>query len=256
MGSAQVIGDLTGRTALVTGASEGIGRGLALGMAHAGADIIACSRRLPLLEALCEEIRVLGRTAEARYLDVSDLDSIELTRQYCAERSEKIDILVNNAGLSIPNEAWSVSADDWDAMMNVGLRGVFFCSQAIGSLMRQSGYGKIINLSSTVAQSVIPGSSVYATVKAGVSHLTRALAVEWAKDGIRVNALAPATTPTPSRMPGQTEEKLATIVSRIPLARQGNVDDLIPSAVFLASGASDFMTGQTIFVDGGWNAAG
>lgn len=255
MESGRTYGDLAGRTALVTGASEGIGRGLALGLARAGADVIACSRRLPLLEALCEEIRVIGRTAEAHYLDVSDLDSIELTRQYCAERFEKIDILVNNAGLSIPNEAWSVSGEDWDAMVNVGLRGVFFCSQAIGSLMRRSGYGKIINLSSTVARSIMPGSSVYATVKAGVSHLTKALAVEWAADGIRVNALAPTTTPTPSRKPNQTEEKLAKLVARIPLARQGTVDDLVPAAVFLASSASDFMTGQTVFVDGGWSAA-
>ena len=249
-------GDLTGRTALVTGASEGIGRGLSLGLARAGADIIACSRRLPLLEEVCDEIRTMGRRAEACVLDVSDLDSIAAAKAFCEDRLEKIDILVNNAGMSVSREAWSVEETDWDRVFAVNLKGLFFCSQAIGSIMRRAGYGKIINLSSTVARCVVPGASVYATSKAGVSHLTRALAVEWAKDGIRVNALAPTTTPTPSRIPNQTPERVRTLVARIPLGRQGTVDDLVPAAVFLAGHESDFMTGQTIFVDGGWTAPG
>jgi NAD(P)-dependent dehydrogenase (short-subunit alcohol dehydrogenase family) len=249
-------GDLTGRTALVTGASEGIGRGLALGLARAGADIIACSRRLPLLEAVCEEARSMGRRAEACVLDVADLESIAAVRIYCENNFEKVDILVNNAGVSIGGEAWSVSEAAWDRMFAVGLKGLFFCCQAIGSIMRRAGYGKIINLSSTVSRGVVPGASVYATVKAGVSHLTRALAVEWAPAGIRVNALAPASTPTPSRIPNQTPERVRALVARIPLGRQGTVDDLVPAAVYLAGRESDFMTGQTIFIDGGWTAPG
>ena len=129
-------GDLTGRTALVTGASEGIGRGLALGLARAGADIIACSRRLPLLEEVCEEIRTMGRRAEACVLDVSDLESIAAAKAFCEDRVDKIDILVNNAGTSVNREAWSVSEADWDRVFAVNLKGLFFCSQAIGSIMR------------------------------------------------------------------------------------------------------------------------
>jgi NAD(P)-dependent dehydrogenase (short-subunit alcohol dehydrogenase family) len=256
MAEQPVFGDLRGRIAVVTGASEGIGRGLALGLASAGADIVACSRRPTVLEELCEEIRATGRRAEPHILDVADLRSIEALRSFCEDRLERVDILVNNAGFSVGREAWAVTEDDWDRMFAVGLKGLFFCSQAVGSVMRRAGYGKIINLSSTVARSVMPGASVYATVKAGVSHLTRALAVEWAPDGIRVNALAPTTTPTPSRLPRQTPERVRALVARIPLGRQGTVEDLVPTAVFLAGPDSDFMTGQTIFVDGGWTAPG
>jgi NAD(P)-dependent dehydrogenase (short-subunit alcohol dehydrogenase family) len=252
----QLFGDLSGRTALVTGASEGIGRGLALGLARAGADIVACSRRRPELEGVCDEIRDMGRRAEVQVLDVGNLESINAAKQFCVDAFDRIEILVNNAAVLIPREAWSVTESDWDSTHRIGLKGLFFCCQALGSIMRRHSYGKIINISSTLATSVRPGSSVYATVKAGVSHLTRALAIEWASDGIRVNALAPTTTPTPSRLPGQTPEVIGPLVARIPLGRQGTIQDLVPAAVFLAGQESDFVTGQTIFVDGGWSAHG
>jgi NAD(P)-dependent dehydrogenase (short-subunit alcohol dehydrogenase family) len=120
--------------------------------------------------------------------------------------------------------------------------------------MRRKGYGKIINLSSTLSRGVVPGASVYATSKAAITHLTRALGAEWASEGIRVNAIAPASTMTPSRSVGMTAEREANLVARIPLGRLGTIDDLVPMAVFLAGPESDFITGQTIYVDGGWTA--
>jgi 2-deoxy-D-gluconate 3-dehydrogenase len=247
---------LAGRVALVTGASEGIGRGLALGLARAGADVIVCSRRLELLEVVREEIRAVGRRAEARVLDVTDLGSIESARDFALGRFGRVDILVNDAGFSVNRPAWLLTEADFASVIDTNLKGVFFCSQIIGSIMRANGYGKIINLSSTVSRSVVPGASLYATVKAGVSHLTRALAVEWAPEGIRVNAIAPTSTMTPSRLQSMTPERQLALVSRIPLGRLGEIDDLVPAAVFLASSDSDFITGQTLFVDGGWTARG
>jgi len=245
---------LEGRIALVTGASEGIGRGLAMGLARAGAEVFLASRRRQLLEDVQSEIEALGGWAETVELDVTNLDSIEDARRQVDDRG--LDILVNNAAVSVNRDAWEISKDEWEVVMNTGPRGVFFCSQMFGSLMRDRGYGKIINLSSTLSQGVVPGASVYATSKAAISHLTRALAVEWASSGIRVNAIAPASTLTPSRLPGMTPEREANLTARIPLGRLGTIDDLVPAAVFLAGPESDFITGQTIYVDGGWTARG
>jgi NAD(P)-dependent dehydrogenase (short-subunit alcohol dehydrogenase family) len=243
---------LDGRIAFVTGASEGIGRGLAIGLARAGAEVFLGSRRTHLLEEVRSEIVSLGGRAETVELDVTDLESIRAARRQVADRG--LDILVNNAAVSVNRDAWEISEDDWEAVMNTGPKGVFFCSQLFGSLMRQRGYGKIINLSSTLSRGVVPGASVYATSKAAISHLTRALATEWAAFGIRVNALAPASTMTPSRLSGMTPEREANLMARIPLGRLGTIDDLVPAAVFLAGADSDFVTGQTLYVDGGWTA--
>jgi len=248
--------DLTGRVALVTGASEGIGRGVALGLAGAGADLILASRREELLREVKSEAEELGRRAEVCTLDVTNLASITALKAFTLEHFGKVDVLVNNAGYSVNREAWLVEESDWDRMLDTGLKGVFFCSQMIGSIMREQGYGKIINLSSTYSESVAVGTSVYAALKAAVSHLTEALAVEWAPHGIRVNALAPTATLTPSRLPRTTPELREMLISRIPLGRMGTIEDLIPAAIFLASPASDFVTGHTLFVDGGWVAKG
>lgn len=248
--------DLHGRVALVTGASEGIGRGLAIGLAAAGADVLLCSRHPEVLEEVGREVQTRGGRAKVCFVDVTDVNSIRGLRDYAAKQFGKIDVLVNNAGFSITRDAWDLSEEEWDRIVDTGLKGVFFCSQIIGSLMRERRYGKIINLASTMSKSVIVGAAAYASVKAGVSHLTRALAVEWATDGIRVNALAPTSVATPSRAVQTTPESLEQLVQRIPLGRQARVEDVIPAAVFLASAASDFVTGHTLFVDGGFTAKG
>ena len=243
-----------GRVAFVTGAGEGIGRGLALGLARAGCDLIVAGRRVDLVEAVRKEIVDLGRRAYALAIDVTDIESIRAAGRETLEVLGPIEVLVNNAAVSVNRPPSEISERDWDMIMDTGPKGVFFCSQILGSSMRDRGYGKIINLSSTLSRGVVPGASVYGASKAAISYLTRSLAAEWAPFGVRVNALAPASTLTPSRIAGMTPEREAALVSRIPLGRLGTVEDLVPAAVFLAGPESDFVTGQTLYVDGGWTA--
>jgi 2-deoxy-D-gluconate 3-dehydrogenase len=244
---------LDGRVAVVTGASEGIGRDLAIGLARAGADIVVCSRRLGKLSEVKLEIQETGKRAEEFVLDVQDVQGIHNLKAFVLDRFGKVDVLVNNAGFAVTKPAWEVTEREWDVVFDTDVKGVFFCSQIIGTVMRARNYGKIINIGSTFSRTVTIGRSVYAAAKAGVSHLTEALATEWAPAGIRVNALAPTAVITPSR--DLKGELLAKILSRIPLGRLATSEDLIGAAIYLASPASDFVTGQTLFVDGGWVAA-
>ncbi|RJQ48675.1 MAG: glucose 1-dehydrogenase [Desulfobacteraceae bacterium] len=246
---------LTGRVAVVTGASEGIGRAIALGLAEAGADVVVCSRRGEKLKEAKADIEKTGRKAELFVFDICKTSTIEELKRFIQNRFGKVDILVNNAGFTVSKSAWETTENDWDAVVDTGLKGLFFSCQMIGSIMREHGYGKIINLGSTFSRSIIPGRSVYAAVKAGVSHLTEALALEWASCGIRVNALAPTAVLTPSREHFLQGEVLKKILSRIPLGRLASPDDLVNATIYLASAASDFVTGHTLFVDGGWVAA-
>ena len=182
--------NLADKVAVVTGASEGIGRDIALGLAGAGADIIVCSRRENLLQEAKAEIEKAGRRAEVFVLDVSRVNEIEKLRDFVQNQFGRADILVNSAAFTVTKPAWEMTEDEWDKMLDISFKGLFFCCQIIGALMKKQGYGKIINLSSTFSKSIIPGRSVYGGIKAGVSHLTEALAAEWAPDGVRVNALA------------------------------------------------------------------
>jgi 2-deoxy-D-gluconate 3-dehydrogenase len=245
---------LSGRVAVVTGASEGIGKAIALGLAEAGAAVMICSRREEILKGVKAEIERMDRRAEVCVLDVCRVGDIEKLRDLTLERFGKTDILVNNAGFTVTKPAWDVTEGEWNLMVDTGFKGLFFCCQILGSLMRRQGYGKIINLSSTFSRSIVKGRSVYAGIKAGVSHLTEALALEWAPDGIRVNALAPTAVLTPSRKATLKGEVLERILSRIPLGRLAAPEDLVSAAIYLASAASDFVTGHTLFVDGGWIA--
>lgn len=247
--------ELTGKIAVVTGASEGIGKGIALGLAGAGADIVVCSRRKEKLEEVKAEIEKTGRRAELFVMDVSKIADIEALRNFVQDRFGRLDILVNNAAYTVTKPAWDTTEEEWDVMVDTSFKGLFFCCQIIGSIMKEQGYGKIINLSSTFSRSIVPGRSVYGGIKAGVSHLTEALAAEWASDGIRVNAIAPTAVLTPSRAQLLQGEVLERILSRIPLKRLAKSEDLINASIYLSSPASDFVTGHTLFVDGGWMAA-
>ncbi len=246
---------LGGRVAVVTGASEGIGHDLALGLAKAGSDLVLCSRREEKLRELKNEIEGFGHRAEIFVLDVCNLKNIQDLRSFVLDRFGKADVLVNSAGYKVRKMAWDIDEKDWDAMLDTGLKGVYFCCQAIGTIMRDRQYGKIINLSSTFSRSSAMAQSVYGTVKAGVSRLTELLATEWAQDGIRVNAIAPTAISTPSRQGTLQGDVLKNILGRIPLGRLGTTNDLVGAAIYLASAASDFVTGHTLFVDGGWVAA-
>jgi len=247
---------LDGRVAVVTGASEGIGRAIALAYAEAGTHVILASRRLPLLEEVKQEVEAKGGTARVARLDVCDLQSIDaLAASVAAEfyGEGRPLILVNNAGVPFTKSTLEATEEDWDDVFDTHVKGAFFCAKAFASLMLARGYGKIINVSSTWSQSTDPKKSIYCAAKAAVSHLTAALSTEWAPIGIRVNAIAPTVVLTATSR--GDPERLAFLVSRIPLGRCETTDDLIGAALFLASEASDFVTGHTLFVDGGWNAA-
>ena len=244
---------LDGRVAIVTGASEGIGRALSLGLAAAGADVVVCSRDKSKLAGLVNDISALGRRAEPYSIDLSKVDQIEGLRDFVRDQFGALHILVNGAAYTIEALAWDTTEPEWDKSIDTSLKGTFFACTILGQLMREAGYGKIINMSSTYARSTIATRSVYSAIKAAISHLTVSLAVEWGPEGIRVNALAPTAVRTPSRA-----EYLAkfedVVVSRIPLGRIAETEDLLAAAVYLASSASDFVTGHTLFVDGGFVA--
>ena len=247
--------EIRGKVAVVTGASDGIGRDLAIGLARAGCQLILCSRREGKLLELKQLLAREGQTAEIFPIDIRRTEEIDGLKAFAQQMFGRVDILVNNAGFAATKPAWEVSEDDWDAIVDTGLKGAFFCCQALGSIMRQQGYGKIINIGSTFSRTTVPGRAVYAAVKAGIDHLTEALAVEWAAHGIRVNCVAPTAVNTPSRQDLLQGPVLEKVLSRIPLGRLATPDDLLGAVIYLCSEASDFVTGQTLFVDGGWVAA-
>jgi NAD(P)-dependent dehydrogenase (short-subunit alcohol dehydrogenase family) len=248
--------DLKGRLAVVTGASEGIGRSLASAFAEAGARLALVSREPERLAELVASVEALGAEARAYQGDVRVRAQVERLAEAVTTGQGAASILVNSAGVPLTKPAFDVTEEEWDLVMNTGLKGMFFTCLAFGRCMAERGYGKIINLASTYSESVAIGKSVYAITKAGVAHLTRALALEWAPLGVRVNALAPTLTATPSRQAVlASQERMQSILARIPMGRYAHPSDLAGAGLFLASAASDFVTGQTLFVDGGWNGA-
>lgn len=251
---------LDGRLAIVTGASEGIGRTFALAFAAAGAHLILASRRADKLEALKAEIEAEGGRAEVVPMDVTQSDDLKML----AERAGALAgatlpiVLVNNAGFGFTKAVMETGEEDWDKLFDTHVKATFFCCKAIAPLMLARGYGKIINMSSTWSESTDVGKAAYSVAKGAVSRLTAALSTEWAPSGIRVNALAPTTTTTDftSRVMAANPERAAALLARIKLGRYAAPEDLVGPALFLASEASDFVTGHTLFVDGGWHAAG
>lgn len=249
---------LDGRLAVVIGASQGIGRTLSIALAMAGAEVVLGSRRLEALSSIKTEIEKIGGNSLVLPLDVRQLPQISQFASRIKEKTEKDDppiVLVNSAGVDLTKPAVEVTETEWDAVLETHLKGLFFTCQAIGRLMIRQGYGKIINLSSTWSSSTDPGKSVYCAAKAAVSHLTSALATEWAPYGVRVNALAPTATLTPPTLKGmENKERANRLLRHIPMGQFAYPEDLVGAALFLASEASDFVTGHTLFVDGGWRA--
>ncbi len=247
---------LDGRFIIVTGASGGLGRMFAETFAALGARVLLVARRREKLEQVRDAIASAGGKAELAVVDLYRLADIRMLAATVARLShpeEKL-VLVNNAGFSFTKPVLEVTEADWDTLIDVHLKGTFFCSQQIGAMMIARGYGKIINLSSTWAAATAAGKSVYCTAKAGIGQLSAALSSEWAPQGVRVNALAPTATLTEAvkRNKAAHPERHARLMSRIKLGRFAEPDDLIGGAIFLASAASDFVTGQTLFVDGGF----
>lgn len=248
---------LDGRAALVTGGSRGLGLGMALALAHSGADVALAARSEGQLAEAADLVRETGREAFVVPTDVSNVASVQQMVQETVAHFGRLDILVNAAGINIRQPAADFSEADWEALLSVNLKGAFFACQAAGAVMRERGGGKIINLGSLSFEIVVPNIALYAVSKGGLRQLTRALAVEWAKDNVQVNAIAPGRFWTAMTDAVFSNDALyESAVSVIPQGRPGVPADLAGATVLLASAASDYITGQTIVVDGGWLVGG
>lgn len=247
--------NLSGKLAIVTGGARGIGFAIAEGLASAGATTIVADLLADHANQSAERLRGQGLKAASLFVDVTKRSSVLHMAAEAGSQFGHIDILVNCAGILVRKPIEDVTDEDWDAMMDVNLRGIFLCSQVVGIEMIKRKQGKIINISSNISQVLQPLRGVYAVTKAGVSHLTRVMALEWAPHHLNVNAIAPAPTMTDLNKPyfAAHPEDLEKRIQSIPLGRLGNPADYVGMAIFLASHASDFVTGQTIFVDGGSN---
>ncbi len=246
---------LDNRVALVTGASKGIGRDVALALAGAGAAVGLAARSRDRLEDLAAEIEAAGATAFPVVMDMADVGSIRAGVDAIVARFDRLDILVNNAGRGDNHDAVDVTEADWDEMMAVNLKGLFFASQAAGRVMLEAGWGRIINMSSQAGVVGIRRHAVYSATKGGVNMLTKVLALEWAPHGVTVNAVGPTYVYTPG-----TAENLdkpdyrASVEGRIPAGKVATTTDVAAAVLYLASPDAGMVTGTVLLVDGGWTA--
>ena len=250
----QKLFSLEGKTIIITGASSGLGRGLSLAYAGAGANIVAASRNFPKLEELVREVEGKGGKALAVKTDVTENDDIENMISKCLDRFGDIDVLFNCAGMSIPGLlAENVSEQEMQTIMDTNFKGVFLCGTAVARYMLDRGKGKIINMSSVLGQTLWAKASIYCVSKASIDQITKAWALEWAPRNVTVNALAPTFVITDmNRHLFANKDYEDRVLSHLPMGRISTVEDLIGPAIFLASGASDYMTGHILTVDGGW----
>ena len=250
---------LEGQTALVTGSARGIGSALAIGLAQAGANVAVSDvrDRLPEAKEVQERIEELGQTSATYVLDVLDLGNIQTTIENVTRDFGQLDILVNNAGIRRRKPALEVTEEEWDAVVDTNLKGVFFCAQAAARVMIGQSRGRIINIASQLAVVAREDRAAYCASKGGVANLTRVLALEWIKYGITVNAIGPGPTMTPgmlaadARSPQEVQQDLE---AHMPLGRRMEPEELVGAAVYLASPSAGATTGHLLIVDGGWTA--
>ncbi|MBN1614220.1 MAG: glucose 1-dehydrogenase [Deltaproteobacteria bacterium] len=248
--------DLTGRAAIVTGGTRGIGRAVALGLAQAGADVVATSRNLENVEAITAEILRMGRKTFALCTDVARKEQIERLVSETMGRFGRIDILVNSAGINpIFKRAELVTEEEWDEIVNVNLKGLFLCCQTVGRVMINQKSGKIINITSVNGLRGAARGAPYCSTKGAVVMLTKCLALDWVQFNIQVNAIGPGFIDTDLTKGIQNNKGLMDMVlQRIPQGRFGQADEVVGTALLLASDLSTYITGQTFFVDGGYTA--
>lgn len=245
--------DLSGKVAIVTGTSRGLGQYFARALAKAGADLVITSRDKSRLNKFKEEMESLGRKALPVQLDVLSQSEIENMVDMAIKEYGKIDILVNNAGLNIRRPSTEVSPQDWDTVLDTNLKGSFFCAQAVAKEMIKRNYGRIINIGSCTCVFGMEGIAPYTASRGAILSMTRSLAAEWGKFGITVNVLAPGWFKTAQNaVLYNNKEWVEYITNRIPLNRPGQPNDLDGTVIFLASDASGYITGQIILVDGGF----
>lgn len=249
----QELFDLSGKVAIVTGASRGLGQYFGRALAGAGADLVITSRDAARLTYFKEEIESMGRRALPVELDVRNQEQIDILVESTVDEYGKIDILVNNAGVNIRGASEGFDPEDWDTVLNTNLKGSYFCAQAVAREMMKREYGRIINMGSCTCVFGMEGIVPYCASRGGVLAMTRGLAAEWGKYGITVNVLAPGWFKTAqNEVLYENEEWVEYITDRIPLNRPGQPHDLDGTVVFLASDASAYITGQIILVDGGF----
>ena len=245
--------DLEGKTAVVTGASRGLGKAMAIGLAKAGADVVVTDI-LDTSETV-SEIKKLNRESLGLVVDVSNKSDIEAMVKKIRDKFGNIDILVNNAGILRTGDAEVIDKDDWDKVLQVNLTGQFLCAQAVGREMIKQKTGSIINIASIAGLGGYASSVPYSASKAGVILMTKTLAVEWGKHNVRVNTICPgvfATDMTDSYLKDKQFKDM--IKNKVPLGRPAKPDELVGTVVYLASKASDYMTGHALVIDGGWTA--
>ncbi|MCU9613661.1 glucose 1-dehydrogenase [Caldibacillus lycopersici] len=249
--------DLQGKTAIVTGAGRGIGRAIAIGFAEAGADVALLARTEKDIKETAVHIEKLGRKAFILPTDVTDRVQVQAAVARTLEAAGKIDILVNNAGMNIRSKALDVTDQEWKTILDTNLTSAFMMSQEVGKIMKEQRTGKIITISSVAGTVALRTGVVYAATKAALIQMTKTLAFEWGKNNVQVNAIGPWYFKTPLTEKLLADESyLHDILSVTPLNRIGELPDIVGPAVFLASNASNYVTGQTLFVDGGMTING
>lgn len=247
---------LDGRVALVTGGSKGLGEAMARGLSEAGAKVAITSRHMDECEDTARRVEeAAGGELLALQGDVTDKAQVEANVAAVLDRFGRLDILVNNAGTNVRLGTIELPLDEWQRVVDVNLTGPFICAQAVLPTMVKQGYGRIINLSSILGSVGLPARSPYTATKGGLLNMTRTWALEFAQDGITVNAICPGPFDTPMNRPLRDDpEAYQTFVSKIPMGRWGHLEELSSTAVFLASDAASYMTGSALYVDGGWTA--
>lgn len=246
---------LKGKTAIITGGNRGLGKAIVLGLAKAGATVVVVSRNMERNQAVIDEVESLGGTGSSFSVDLRNKESIIAMVEEVVDKHGSVDILVNNAGVSSTSFALDVTEEDWDMVMDLNVKSLFFCCQAVANKMKEQNFGRIINIASVVGQVGDVGISPYTASKAAVINLTRSLALEWSRFGINVNAVGPAYIETEMNRDELSNPHIREkIIKKTPLKRLGEPEELTGMIIALASNAGNFITGQTIFVDGGWLA--